>query len=90
VSDVIRLVTAAERAAAEQVEYENDAHAEAVAMLERALAFVKERKVGAVAIAVALDDGGYGHFLPVVGNRIGHLAGAIADMQWNLLLKTNA
>jgi hypothetical protein len=35
-------------------------------------------------IARALDDGSYGHLLPVAGNRIGHLKGAIADMQWTL------
>ena len=81
---VIRLVTAAERQEAEREEYEAGAHAEAVSMLERALEMVKERKVGAVAIAFALDDGSYGHLLPVAGNRIGHLKGAIVDMQYTL------
>jgi hypothetical protein len=88
-SDVIRLITATDRAAAEQAEYEDSAHAEALSMLERAIGLVKERKVGSVAIAFALDDGSYGHLLPVAGNRIGHLVGAVADMQWSLLRKTN-
>jgi hypothetical protein len=87
--DVIRLVTATDLAATEQAEYEDAAHSEAVSMLERALALVKERKTSAVAIALAFDDGGYGHLLPIAGNRIGHLVGAIADMEFTLLRKTN-
>lgn len=87
-SDIIRLVTSADRAAQEEAEYADAAHAEAVEMLERAANLLRDRKVGAIAIAFAMDDGSYGHLLPVAGNRIGHLVGAIADMQHALLTKT--
>ena len=88
-SDVLRLVTRPERDAAEQREYEDAAHAEAVCMLEDALELVRARKVGAVAVAFAFDDGGYGSLVPRAGNRIGHLIGAMADAQFRLLASTN-
>lgn len=88
-SDVIRLITPRDRAEAEEREYADAAHAEAIAMLERALAFVRDRKVASVAIVFALDDGSYGHLLPEVGNRIGHLIGGLADAQFNILRNTS-
>lgn len=83
-SDIIRLVTAAERSEAEQAEYATAAHAEAVSMLERALEMVKERKVSSVAVAIAFADRSYGSLIPVVGDDMGLLAGAAADLGWRI------
>lgn len=88
-SDVLRLVTLPEREAEERTAYEDGAHSEAVDMLERALAMVKERKVSSVAIAFAFDDQAYGSLIPTAGNKMGHLIGAVADMQHRLLRRTN-
>ncbi len=86
--DVLHLVTAAERAAAAETEYRDAAHVEAVSMLERALELVRDRKAGGVVVALAFDDGSYGSLIPVVGNRVGHLIGAVADAQHRLIRST--
>lgn len=88
-SDIIKLVTAAEREAEADQEYKDNAHTEAVQMLESMLELVKSRKVASVAIAVAFEGGEYGHCLPTTGDKLGHLIGALADAQYNLLKRTN-
>ena len=90
---IVRLVTARDAHAEAVKEYEENATGEAIAMLERVLAELKARPVGqrasSVAIAVAYEDGAYGSLIPLAGDKLGHLIGAIADMQYRLLRLTN-
>lgn len=86
---IIRLVPAPERAAEEERAYVDAAHEEAVHMLERALDLVRERRVSSVGIAIAFTDRTYGTLIPVAGNDIGLLLGAISDLQFRVLLSTN-
>lgn len=59
--------------------YEDESHAEAIAMLEKALDLAKRKKLASVAIAVAFPDGAYGSLVPTAGNQIGAL---IAGTTW--------
>lgn len=59
--------------------YEEASHAEAVAMLEKALELAKRKKLASVAIAFAFPDGAYGSLTPTDGNQIGAL---IAGTTW--------
>lgn len=88
VTPIVRLVTPAEREAAEQVAYEEAARDEAIDMLERALAIAREGKTIQVAIVFVLDDGSYGRLMPVLTPRMGLLIGAAATLQHDLILKT--
>lgn len=83
-SDIIRLVTAAERTEAEETAYCDAAHAEAVEMLERALEMAKERRVSSVAVAFAFADRSYGSLIPLKGNDVGLLLGSVTDLAYRL------
>lgn len=91
--DVLRLVTPAERAAEADREYIDAAVAEASSMIERAAQLLAEREAGhravSVAIAIAFEDGSYGSLIPLGGDHLGHLLGAVVDMQYRLLKLTN-
>lgn len=83
-SEVIRLVTTVDRAAAEQAEYAGAAHCEAVSMLERALELVRASPTSSVAVAIAFQDRSYASLVPISGDDIGLLKGAVMDMAHRL------
>jgi hypothetical protein len=87
--NVVRLVTLPEREAADAQVYADESHAEAVAMLERALEIVKARPTACVAIAFAFADRSFGNHIPTAGNDVGLLLGAIADMEYQLHRRNN-
>jgi hypothetical protein len=85
---VVRLVTRPERAAQEEEAYLESLHAEAVAMLERALAMAKERKLHGVTISLVFADGCYGRLIPEVLHGVDRLIGATQSTVHDLCLRT--
>ena len=88
-TDVVRLVTRSEREAAQLQEDLDAAHDEAIAMLERALAMVKERRTTGIAIAMVFSDGAYGRMRPMFSMNVGALLGAISTLQVDMVLATH-
>lgn len=67
-----------------------DSHAEAVAMLERALAMAKERKLEGVAITFVFADGCYGRLVPTEMRDAARLIGAVQTTVNDLIGRTLA
>jgi hypothetical protein len=86
--DVIKLVTAPEREAAEERSFAEQVHEEAIGMLERALVMARERRLTGVAIAFAWEDGSYGRMMPSLMARWAALIGSVATLQHDLILKS--
>lgn len=89
---VIRLVTAPEREAAADREYQEGAHADAERMLEEMLAFVRgrtDRQVTGIAIAVAFSDRTYASHIPLHADNVGSLIAALSDAWYRMLKHTN-
>jgi len=91
-ASIIRLKTRSELVAAAEREYEDQAHATAVKMLEDALDFVKgqtDRRVTGVAIAFAFSDRAYASHIPTDADNYGSLIAAVDDCHYRLLKHTN-
>lgn len=91
---VIRFRPPAERRADEDRAYEDAANAEAICMLEEALAYARAqanegRRVTGVAIAMTFSDRCYASHIPLHGDNLGSLIGAVADCQYRLMRLTN-
>lgn len=91
---VIQFRTRAQRAAEADRAYEEQANAEAIRMLEEALAFARAqesdgRRVTGVAIAMTFSDRCYASHIPLYGDNLGSLIGAVADCQYRLMRLTN-
>lgn len=70
-------------------EHELDAfHAEAVAMLERALVMARDRKLEGVAITLVFADGSYGRILPTELCNAARLIGAAFSTAHDLTART--
>lgn len=80
---VVRLVTAQEREAKLDAEFENSAHAEAISMLERTLEMVR-RRPAQVAIAIAFSDGAIGTTIPAINQYLVPLVAATNHMNHRL------
>lgn len=65
-----------------------DFHAEAVTMLERALAMAKERKLEGVAITLVFADGCYGRLVPTVMANAARLIGASQTTVHDMIART--
>ena len=90
-SDVIQFMTSEQRQAKVELQekqaYNEEAHAEAITMLEDALRFAREEKsLTAVAIAYSFADGRFATQVPSHGNQMGALAGAVATMGFRIHL----
>lgn len=85
---VVRLETKQQRTEREEQEYRDEVQREAIAMLERTLAMVREHRVAGIAIALAFEDGTYGRLLPELTSNIGALIGSVATAQHDLILST--
>lgn len=91
---VIQFRTPAQRVADADRAYEEQANAEAIRMLEEALAFAlgqasEGRRVTGVAIAMTFSDRCYASHIPLHGDNLGSLIGAVADCQYRLMRLTN-
>lgn len=87
---ITKLVTKAEREQIDDSRCIDEAHAEALAMLEKAKELIRahDRRVTGLAIAVAFEDGAYGRLVPTVQCRTGLLIGAVGTMHHDLILRT--
>lgn len=91
---VIKFRTPEQRAADADRAYEDQAHDEAIRMLEEGLAFARGqladgRRVTGVAIAMTFSDRCYASHIPSHGDNLGSLIGAVADCQYRLMRLTN-
>lgn len=84
------IVTLIPRAEREKQQSMDEAHAEALAMLDKAKALIQERggRVTGLAIAITFEDGCYGRLVPVAPHSMAALIGAIGTMHHDLILRT--
>lgn len=87
-SDVVRLITRREREAQEDASYKDEVHAEAIAILERAISMGRDRRLAGIAVSLVFDDGCYGRILPELSSNLPGLIASIATTQHDLLLRT--
>jgi len=90
--DVIKFRTRTQIQVDDEQAYEGAAHAEAIAMLEEALEFVRNKQGGrvtGVAIALAFADRAYASHVPLHADNCGSLIAAIADCQYRMMKITN-
>lgn len=85
---MVKFETPAMRDERLEVEHRKVVQEEAIEMLERALATVKDRGVAGIAIAIAFDDGTYGRMIPQFSTNIGGLIAGITTAQHDLCFKT--
>jgi len=87
---VVRLVPLAERQAKEEQAYLDEAHAEALSMLDRARKVIEEHggRVTGLAISIAWEDGSYGRLIPVEMCHSASLIGSVGTTHHDLILRT--
>ena len=92
-SGIIPFQTSQERSAKRDASYTDRAAAEAITMLEEALAYARGRpegqRVTAVAISLSFEDRAYGRHIPLHGDNLGSLLAALSDAHYGLLKLTN-
>lgn len=86
--DIVILKTADQRLADEEREYVAAVQDEALGMLERATALVRERGAAGIAISVVFNDGTFGRIIPIVSTNVAGLIGAVSVTQHDLIAKT--
>lgn len=87
---VVKLVTLAERQASEEQAYLDEAHAEAIAMLDKAREVIADHgsRVTGLAISFAFEDGSYGRLIPSMECRAAALIGSVGTTHHDLILRT--
>lgn len=76
---VVKLVTMPERAAAEDASYRDQVQAEAIAILEKALALVRGKRVAGVTVSLVFEDGCFGWVTPDLTTNLSGLIGAVSS-----------
>lgn len=85
---IVRLVTAPEREAEAEREFEDAIYEEAMGILDDAAEIFEEKGVAGLAIAFVFKDGSYGQAFSSMSSNMSGLIGAIATMQQDLILRT--
>lgn len=86
--DIVILKTPAQRMADEERAYVAAVQDEALGMLERAAALVREKGCAGLAISVVFNDGTFGRILPIVSTNLAGLIGAVGVTQHDLIDRT--
>lgn len=76
---VVKLVTMPERAAAEDAAYREQVQVEAIAILEKALALVRDKRVAGVTVSLVFEDGCFGWVTPDLTTNLSGLIGAVSS-----------
>lgn len=86
--DVIKFLSRDERGKAQEIEYAELVHAEAVDMLKRASAYAAQNKMAGLCVVFITQDGHYGRILPRETTNMAGLIGAIGTAHHDLILST--